>query len=222
MIKLAKLPEPQVLLDNGAEWTRVLVSKIAAGERPTESEKTRYRHSQIKEALISETHGKCAYCESKILHVHHGDVEHIFPKSLDPAKFVEWVNLTLACEICNQNKSNKDPYLLHIIDPYVIDPFDHLIFAGSLVFSKGTAHGTSSRAILDLNRGGLVERRQEKLESLIAIAENVFRPDLPQVARQAIYDNFVAKDASPGAPFSAMAISFFEQLKSRLPADIVK
>lgn len=220
MIKLSKAEKPQILLDNGPNWTKVIVDKIAVGETPTDTEKTRYRHPDIKAALVAETNGKCAYCESKVLHIHHGDVEHIYPKSLDPSKTVEWENLTLACEICNQNKSNRDPYLQHIIDPYIINPGDHLTFAGALILSKGSAHGTNSRAILDLNRGNLVERRQEKLEGLIAIAENVFRLDLPQATRQAIYDNFVANDAAPEAPFSAMAISFLEQVKQNLPADI--
>lgn len=220
MIKLTKLDEPQVLATNGANWTKVVVDKISVGEKPTDTERTRYRNPDIKAALIAETHGKCAYCESKLLHIHHGDVEHIYPKSLDPALIVTWSNLTLACEICNQNKSNRDPYLEHIIDPYAIEPKEHLIFAGTLLLSKGSQYGTNTRAILDLNRGNLVERRQEKLEGLLTIAENILRSDLPQVTRQAIYDNFVENDACPAAPFSAMAASFLEQLKQTLPPDI--
>ncbi|MGL4692512.1 MAG: HNH endonuclease [Stenotrophomonas maltophilia] len=221
MIKLEKSNEPQILIDNYTLWTRAILDKIAAGSSPTETEKTRYRHTDIKSALILETHGKCAYCESKLLHIHHGDVEHIYPKSLDPALTVQWTNLTLACEICNQNKSNKDPYVKFIIDPYATDPKDHLTFAGALALSKGTMYGTNSRAILDLNRGNLVERRQEKLAGLIAIAENILRVDLPQATRQAIYDNFIQNDASDDAPFSAMAASFLEQIRRDLPPDII-
>ena len=81
MIKLSKTEEPQILLDNGPNWTKVIVDKIAVGETPTDTEKTRYRHPDIKAALVAETNGKCAYCESKVLHIHHGDVEHIYPKS---------------------------------------------------------------------------------------------------------------------------------------------
>jgi 5-methylcytosine-specific restriction endonuclease McrA len=109
MIRLKKLPEPEYLARNASEWARVLLEKLAANQVPSATEKSRYRHPDIKAALISETHGKCDYCESRLLHIHHGDVEHFYPKSLAPAKTFEWKNLTLACEICNQNKSDKDP-----------------------------------------------------------------------------------------------------------------
>jgi uncharacterized protein (TIGR02646 family) len=99
MIRLTKLAKPQILQDNEARWTAIIVDKVALNEVPTQTEKTRYRHPQIKAALVQETRGKCAYCESKFLHVHHGDVEHIYPKSLAPEKTVVWENLTLACEI---------------------------------------------------------------------------------------------------------------------------
>ncbi|MEG8241503.1 HNH endonuclease [Acinetobacter baumannii] len=62
------------------------------------------------------------------MHIHHGDIEHIFPKALDQSKRYEWNNLTLSCEICNQNKSNHDPNLNHILNPYIDNPESSLIF----------------------------------------------------------------------------------------------
>src|SRR3954469_25335779 len=98
MIKLEKTERPQVLTDNADDWTAVLLEKQAQGEEPTTSEKTKYRHRDIKAALLNETHGKCAYCESKLRHITYGDVEHIVPKSLALAKIFDWANLTLACD----------------------------------------------------------------------------------------------------------------------------
>jgi uncharacterized protein (TIGR02646 family) len=109
MIFLKKGEEPQVLISNGPVWTQKLLQREAAGETPTRTEATHYRHPDIKAALVAETHNKCAYCESKLQHIHHGDVEHIFPKSRDPSRMLKWDNLTLACEVCNQNKSDRDP-----------------------------------------------------------------------------------------------------------------
>lgn len=122
MIKINKLNEPQVLIDNGKEWTRQHLENIANGVESSAYLKSRYNHKDIKDQIVKETNGKCAYCESKLRHIHHGDIEHIFPKSLDETKRFEWNNLTLACEICNQYKSNQDPYLTHIQDPYASDP----------------------------------------------------------------------------------------------------
>ena len=220
MIKLKKIEEPQVLVDNGKLWTETLVNKAAAGEVPTPTEKTRYRNSYIKEALVRETSGKCAYCESKLQHIHHGDVEHIMPKSLDLSKILEWEHLTLACEICNQNKSNLDPNSAHIIDPYTDDPRDHLAFTGSMILSKGTEKGTCSRTILDLNRGDLMERRQEKLAGLTTIAEIVFRNDLPLPARRAMFANLKTSDACATAAYSAMSLAFVDQLAQVLPGEV--
>lgn len=220
MIKLHKGDKPQILLNNGEAWTNILLSKKADGKIPTDTEKTRYRHAQIKDALVSETSGKCAYCESKLLHIHHGDVEHIMPKSLDLSKILEWENLTLACEMCNQNKSNLDPNAAHIIDPYADEPETHLAFTGSLVLSKGTEKGTCSRTILDLNRGELTERRKDKLDGLISIMETIFRDDLPLPARRAMFENLVANDASVSAPYTAMAKAFIEQMKPKLPLEV--
>jgi hypothetical protein len=156
---------------------------------------------------MSETHGKCAYCESKLRHIHHGDVEHIFPKSLDPARRFEWGNLTIACEICNQNKSNKDPSANYIIDPYSIDPAEHLKFVGSIIYSLGSAYGKSTTTLLDLNRVELIERRQEYLNQIMTICETVLRTDLPLVTRKAILADLVSKETGPHAPYTAMAKS---------------
>jgi hypothetical protein len=204
MIHLTKGAAPEVLIQNAATWTKALTDKIDAGVEPTNTEKYRYRHVDIKDALVTETHGKCAYCESLFRHVHHGDVEHIYPKSLDPKKTFDWENLTLACEICNQNKSDKDPYLTHIIDPYIIDPEAHLIFIGGVAFSKGTPQGTSTGVLLDLNRPALVEQRQAQLIRIMAIFEKVNDANLPLVTRRAIYQDLANREVGPQAQYSAM------------------
>lgn len=204
MIALQKGPKPQVLVDNDANWTKSLCDKLANGEIPTPAEKTRYRHPRVKAALVAETHGKCAYCESPLLHIHHGDVEHVQPKSLDPALTFEWSNLTLACEKCNQNKSDKDPDVEHIIDPYNDDPAIHLRFSGPLVFPLGTDLGTCTRTLLDLNRGELVEQRKERLEKLLLIIDSALRPKLPAVVKQAIVDDLRREASSASSPYSAM------------------
>jgi 5-methylcytosine-specific restriction endonuclease McrA len=220
MIRLNKTNTPEVLKEHGKTWTKDLLDKIATNVKPTDSEKTRYRNKDIKKALIEETNGKCAYCESKFLHVHHGDVEHIYPKSLAPEKTFEWENLTLACEICNQNKSNKDPYLEHIIDPYKIDPAQHLMFLGSFVFSMGTNFGKCSEVILDLNRVALCEARKEQLEKVMGIFETIFRDDLPLIVRKSIYENLLANEGSTSAGYSAMTRSIITTLEQKLPQGV--
>lgn len=213
MIRLEKLQEPARLAANAPIWTKGLLDKQAAGIEPTAAEKSRYRHPEIKAVLVEETHGKCAYCESRLLHIHHGDVEHIFPKSLDQARTFEWQNLTLSCEICNQNKSNTDPLMNHIIDPYAVDPEDHLIFIGGLIFSKGTAEGTATRALLELHRVELVEMRNAQIEKIMAIYTQVLNTTLPIVVRRALYDDLIRREAGSSAPYTAMAKCIIREME---------
>ncbi len=220
MIKLTKLPTPAILTANGAAWTATLMAKLAAGDKPTQTESSRYRHKDIKSTLELETHGKCAYCESKLKHIHHGDVEHIHPKSLDPAKQFEWENLTLSCEVCNQNKSNLDPRAELIIDPYIINPEEHICFIGALAYPAGTPNGISSIRILELNRAELVIMRNETISRVMSIFDTLLRRDLPLVARKAIFDDLKANELSAKAQYSAVINSIFESMKSKLPEDL--
>lgn len=170
MIKLTKGPTPKVLIDNASKWTNEYLTTLNAGQKPSDIVAHRYNHPDIKNALEKETHGKCAYCESKIKHVEYGDIEHILPKNEDarPDLYVEWTNLTLACEVCN--RGNKKTYYskeLPLINPYIDNPDDYFIFVGTIISAKSNndrAYVTESR--LDLNRIDLVERRTERLQSV--------------------------------------------------------
>lgn len=64
--------------------------------------------SDTKEQLLSETHGKCAYCETSMAAVAFGDVEHYRPKSIYWWLAYVYDNYLASCAICNQRfKSNK-------------------------------------------------------------------------------------------------------------------
>jgi HNH endonuclease len=156
-----------------------------------------------------------------VQHIHHGDVEHIFPKSLAPEKRFDWDNLTLACEICNQNKSDKDPLVEHIIDPYSIDPAVHLIFHGALVFPLGTPEGKSTQVILDLNRVSLVERRKERLEKVMGIFDTILREDLPLITRKLIYEDLLSNEGGDHSAYSAMVKSVISAMEKKLPSSIL-
>ncbi|WP_221938469.1 HNH endonuclease [Mycobacterium sp. KBS0706] len=211
---------PEVLKKNGEKWTQIVLDRIANNEKPTPSETGRYKHTEIKRALISETCGKCAYCESKLLHIHHGDVEHFVPKSLDPARTFDWNNLILACEICNQSKSDIDPHINFIINPYITDPGDHLIFSGPLIFSKGTPQGKSTIRILKLDRAQLYEARKDRAEKVTKIMENLFDSRLTSVERKAIYKDLIDVEASRSEQYSAMIREMIRSIEWRLPSDI--
>lgn len=82
-----------------------------------------YGHSDIKDRLRSSQYGKCAFCESNVSSISHGDIEHFRPKKYwiqndaqgeeGPGYYwlaYEFKNLLFSCQICNQrHKKNYFP-----------------------------------------------------------------------------------------------------------------
>jgi hypothetical protein len=168
VILLKKGPMPDILKKKSKEWTKVVVDKLSAGVEPTKSEKGRYNHQDVKDAIIEETHGKCAYCESKILHVAYGDIEHVVPKKTEPKLWFDWNNLTLACDICNTNKDTHD----NLVDPYDVNPETRFMALGvAIVPVPGDNEAFLTERYLELNRDDLVGRRRERMEYLHSLLE---------------------------------------------------
>jgi uncharacterized protein (TIGR02646 family) len=149
MIRVIK-PEqaPRILRERGQRTTEQNQSAFEAGTRTFEFDSSLYGAKSVKNALIGAKHGKCAFCEAKIRHIDHGDVEHLRPKggfrqsAEDPLEqpgyfwlAYAWHNLFLACSLCNQSfKRNLYPLVdtarrarSHLDDlgaeePLLIDP----------------------------------------------------------------------------------------------------
>lgn len=196
MIKLDKIGEPDILIENSEHWTEVVITKKNNGEEITRTEKYRYNHTEIKQALLQETNGKCAYCESKLRHVTYGDIEHVVPKSNEPAKWFNWQNLTLACDVCNTNKSDTPVDAESFIDPYDVDPEQHFWYLGSTVWPRpGCDAAALTERLLKLNRTDLVERRAERLRNLMKMLDVVERCQNEDL-KQALWEEFVTESDS--------------------------
>lgn len=126
---------------------------------------TDYKNSENKRALINASHGKCIYCESRVVHISFGDVEHIKPKSKYPALKFVWTNLGYVCTKCNNAKKDKYDDSTPYINPYDEDPKEHLVAVGALLKHKaGSERGELTTIDIDLNRSDLVEKRLEKIK----------------------------------------------------------
>lgn len=119
MIRVTKpSPGPAMLVKSsgrGIKETRILAADYDSGKRSFKFKSGIYGAKSVKNALIKAQHGKCVFCESKIRHVSHGDVEHFRPKGgfkqtasdalTQPGYYwlaYAWANLFLSCQICNQ------------------------------------------------------------------------------------------------------------------------
>jgi uncharacterized protein (TIGR02646 family) len=164
MIRITKLSEPKYLADRKEAWTK---EYLAANDEQKRKLQGRYNHEHIKAQLELETSKKCAYCESWIMHIDYGDIEHIAPKNSFPEKIYDWANLTLACSVCNTNKGAYWSDTASLLNPYT-DNIEAQIEARGpwLSYIPGQERGKISLLKLALNRPELLERRRERLEKL--------------------------------------------------------
>jgi len=173
MIKLVKRSKPRILVEKETQWTDDLMRYINNKTDPPESVKNKYRHDEIKNGVKLETNGKCAYCESKLLHVDYGDIEHIIPKAIKPDLSFVWGNLTLACSKCNTNKSKKYNPSSPFLNPYVDEIDDHLRAFGPLISHINHSFcGKITIGEIQLNRMELIERRIDALMHIQVIIDN--------------------------------------------------
>lgn len=220
MIRLKKTKKPDVLAKNETAWIKAFLAREAKNEEPTEAEKSKYRHHKIKEALVKETDGKCAYCESKLRHITPGDVEHIIPKSKVPAKIFEWENLTLACGVCNGNKSNHFGDHDNFVDPYQVEPSEHFFFAGPMILPQPTSNpGLLTEAVLKLNRPELIERRSDKIRQLNTLVRNIAVAK-DQEIREVLRIDLEKNETAANKEYAGMARQFLLDVKPKYPQQI--
>jgi uncharacterized protein (TIGR02646 family) len=181
VIKVKRLPKPEVLAKMAERWRESLHAAGTAAARKRAEAK--YRHREVKDSLAEMFKGKCAYCESKITHVDYGNIEHFRPKRGPhgrPDLAFEWNNMLLACGVCNgaQHKSDQFPSANEggpLVNPCEDDPEVHFDFHYDRVSRLASVYGTTSRGatterILGLNRVALREYRSTRVRHLIALA----------------------------------------------------
>lgn len=214
MIKLIKLPEPDILKDNKEKWTKEYLQLIENDEEIPATIKNRYNRPEIKNQLILETHGKCAYCESKIPHISYGDIEHILPKNKNarPDLYVEWSNLTYSCEACNRTRK-KDYYSEEepLINPYLDNIDEFFIALGGFIYHKpGNRRGEITERILELNRVELLERRKERLEKIIPLVDQWANEQNPILKE--ILEDQIKQEASEEKEYSFVIKTYLNQI----------
>ena len=210
MIKIKKLPKPNILVANETKWTEEYLDAINSKIPLTDNIKNRYNQEEIKQQLIKETYGKCAYCESKIQHISFADLEHILPKSKRPDLYVNWYNLTLACEVCN--RTNKKDYYNPsdpLINPVLENPDDYLLALGAVLYKRpGSRKGEITLSILNLNRTPLIERRVEKLHSFELLVDKYVSEENPNYKK--ILEEELLRESSAESEYSFILSSYLK------------
>jgi uncharacterized protein (TIGR02646 family) len=170
MIRLHRQQLPQELAARLNTWRAELLQRIAAGQDVSDFTNVRYRDAALKNVLKAESHDKCIYCETKILHAQFGDVEHIRPKSRFRERALDHDNLALSCAVCNNAKGDAWDDAIPFLNPYAEDPAQQIRAFGPMLTALPQAHNAMETIRqLTLNRTGLLERRAERLQNLRAL-----------------------------------------------------
>jgi uncharacterized protein (TIGR02646 family) len=197
-----------------------------------------YGSKEVKSVLKTLQKDKCCFCEAKVSHVSHGDVEHYRPKAgwvqKDKDKLTKpgyyWLaydfdNLFLACQICNQTyKRNYFPLarpaeraLNHTSSiknerPLIMDPTrgnpEAHLTFHAEVIVPKSDKGKETIKRTGLNRKEILQSRFEYLKLLKTLA-NVARGNSPQ-APEALAQ--IKESAMSGSIYSLMVRKNFPDL----------
>jgi len=199
VIRLHKGPAPDILVQKADDWTREYIEAINDNSRMTREVRFRYRHRDIKAALRRDSQNKCIYCEGLI---GFGESDHIDPVSARPELVVAWNNLGLVCKECNTHKSNYYVPAEPLINPYVDEPSNHLIFLGATVVPMpGDGTGLRTYLLLKLNRIDLIQRRNLRIDRLTPLVEQW--KSFPDPATKDLLQQAVLDEGADGKEYAA-------------------
>jgi uncharacterized protein (TIGR02646 family) len=176
VIKVNKPDEvPQILQKRGLAAVKELCQlynedvAYRQGTKVFEFKNQIYRDKTVKKVLVQCKSGQCWFCESPVIVVDHGDVEHFRPKGgyqqdcgeEQPGYYwlaYSWENLLFSCKRCNQEKTTYFPLFdpqkrarSHqadineespiLINPAMEDPTEYIAFRGEMAVAKGSERG---------------------------------------------------------------------------------
>jgi uncharacterized protein (TIGR02646 family) len=244
MIRFDRRNAPAVLLSRGATRTRRDCDAYEAdpdayrrGDASFEAGDNIYGHKTVKAALLRSQHGKCCYCERKILASDYGDVEHFRPKGAvrqdassteeRPGYYwlaYEWSNLLISCSVCNTSwkrtffplenpleRAHSHLDSLTCERPMLVDPAAEdprdHIRYNGDAPYALTVRGQTTIECLNLRRGDLLERRQALLRSLTML-RSVVEALGPDAPESREATAYMQQLSSSSEEFSAMVIDF--------------
>ncbi len=166
------------------------------------------------EQLYLRSHGKCAFCESRMADVANPHVEHYRPKSKFPELAFTWNNWLLSCKRCNDKKwvhfpmCDTEPCL---IDPASENPEVHIEFKGYMPIPK-TQRGAKTIELVGLDRSPLEDERSDWLHyirtlSVIWVKVPELRAEVRELLIWAMQDD---------APYAAMIRCYLRRYSPKL------
>ncbi len=216
MIAFTRLPEPAVLKEKKAQWTKIFLEKRA--KRPKHGPPSRqYGHHTIRNALGAMSFRKCFYCERK-LDEEKGEIDHYIEVAEAPQLAFEWKNLYLSCHDCNRGKlPNTSIPAADCLDPCdpTINPAEHLTFDDELIRPKNSSSsGAKTIQKYQLDRKGLNYLRSKQLQRFYEILVRLQQRQLADDGRTLTADEIEAlvHFKVPDSAYSLMFAVFLDKV----------
>ncbi len=100
---IQRLPKPEVLEKNAAQWTADFLAVRTANPNKKRPDNSKYAHKEIKNYLAGMSSKKCFYCERPIVESEY-EIDHFIEAVERPDLAFDWENLYLSCKNCNREK----------------------------------------------------------------------------------------------------------------------
>lgn len=106
MVRLKRPDAPPKLRENQSDWTERW--KRIRADRSDGDWATKTAKETLKPVLRMMSHGKCAFCETRLHEPNEPHIEHYTAKTVNEEIVFNWENLLPACSDCNTAKRNDD------------------------------------------------------------------------------------------------------------------
>lgn len=161
------------------------------GDIPFNQSKSKLQQwKEAKPALVRESSGKCAYCESPTSTVAYGDVEHFRPKDTYWWLAYSFDNFTFSCQLCNQRfKGANFPIEGPTLEPPVElpeeRPSDEVLqeLASALFPDPADDHAAELRRLFGAEKAHLPHPYLDSPETLFAWEVDDINHEVTLVAR---------------------------------------
>ena len=154
-------------------------------------------HTALIDSLHAEQQGLCCYCESAVADTN-GHIEHMAPRSRNPARTYDYENLALSCdggtvEHCGRYKDDRKKNLDHAWDaarfslphdPATASLFQYSLLGGIAATSFDAAKATYLIGYLGLDCARLKERRKQHARNLTDVLRDATDTDIVDLLRQ--------------------------------------
>jgi uncharacterized protein (TIGR02646 family) len=166
-----------VLSEKPKELTIDVQNKLIKEFIDSDNSKVVWKSAYIQDAVKKLAFGKCCFSEIKLdTKSTYTEIEHFYPKDLYPNQVVEWGNLLPSSKKCNTTKGKTDTYNEIIVNPFVIDPKEHLYFQNFRLYPKDNSQiGKNTIEIVALNdRLHFVNPRAEETLRVLDLVDDFY------------------------------------------------